>query len=431
MLTFDLSTGYDDDLALAHTYAESTTPGESGGDDLDPYGLYDYFINGGIDGSGTFLLPNGPNGSGYRNMGLDGNGEFYWKKDGTNLYCRLSRGSQRLRCRSSHCCPCIADIIPCNANIQCPTCAGHDIVVAGTIPYPPQQFSSGAIVPPEVDFYLFNRFGKMRFADNDVNPYNMNLFKTLGGGGITGSGSFGNMNNNGGAVGDPHFEGFDRPFDFHGEIGKCYQLYKSETLIINTKIAPAYHCQTGGTFMEGLYIQSYKDGKKFEIVFSIWGIADASHVFEPINKLDNNLLAYQAQSKSFKEEFNSNKWNNQKGVVVKTDIGDIYLIQSNYLSQPHVNFKFSLNKLELLEDATGVIGQTQNMKMRLPNESFEVEDIFSKDIRKIITPDMYFPVRYFGMGKEPCFTCQDKLDKKDIYVDDNGKKWSVDDNIII
>ena len=35
-------------------------------------------------------------------------------------------------------------------------------------------------------------------------------------------------------------------------------------LLINCKMAPAYHCKENGTFMEGLYIRSYKNGKEFE-----------------------------------------------------------------------------------------------------------------------------------------------------------------------
>jgi hypothetical protein len=143
-----------------------------------------------------------------------------------------------------------------------------------------------------------------------------------------------------------------------------------------------------------------------------------------LKELDNSILALQAQTPRFEKEFSLNNWQNNHGMYLRTDVGDIYLVHSHYLGQPHVNFKLVPKELE--EDATGIIGQTGNMRIRLPNEAFEIDYVEATDVRRIISPDMYFPVQYFKKTK-PCFTCRDKLKKGDVYVDEEGQRWIADE----
>lgn len=187
----------------------------------------------------------------------------------------------------------------------------------------------------------------------------------------------GNLFNNGGVAGDPHFEGFDDLFDFHGKAGKFYQLYKSKSLLINCRMNVAYHCQDNGTFMESLYVRSYQNGKEFEVIFAICGTSDTSHAFIPLKDLDKHITMHPSMNE-FSKEIKNNNWKNDFGSLVKTDVGDIYLIQSTYLCQPHVNLKFSPNCWE--KEATGIIGQTQNRKIRLPNDSFEIPNLNSDNV---------------------------------------------------
>jgi hypothetical protein len=196
--------------------------------------------------------------------------------------------------------------------------------------------------------------------------------------------SNGNLTNNGGGVGDPHFEGFDNLFDFHGQVGKSYQLYKSKSLVINCKMWPAFHCQENGSFMGDIYIRGYKNGKEFEIEYSIRGIADLSHVLTALEEIDNSFLAGQAQTAAFEKEFNNTNWQNDHGMLLETDVGKVYLIHSHYLGQPHVNFKFVPTTYE---KATGIIGQTYNT-LRIPNEFYEIPYIEALDVCKIVAPEV-------------------------------------------
>ena len=191
-----------------------------------------------------------------------------------------------------------------------------------------------------------------------------------------------------GGVGDPHFEGFDNLFDFHGEIGKSYQLYKSKSLVINCKMWPAFHCQESGTFMGDIYIRGYKNGKEFEIEYSVRGTSDMYHVLTPLQEIDNSFLSAQAQMLSFQKEFNNDNWQNNHGMLLETDVGNIYLIHSHYLGQPHVNFKY-VPTVE--EPATGIIGQTRKL-VRIPNKYYEIPYVEALDVCQIVAPEVQVTV---------------------------------------
>lgn len=401
MLTFNLDpTQYAVDIATALDYSNGA------------WGLYEYFGN-------------SPNGGGYFNMGLDANGEYYWKK-GFASNCGRARifGGlvERIRFRSSICCPCICTANSCDPPVDCPDCGGHDIVP--TTPTPPgTQFSTGTIVPvsPVIPLGGILLFGFTKYGDGPTN----NPVVTSGGTGV----------NNGGAEGDPHFEGFDNIFDFHGTPGKYYQLYKSDNLLINAKMIPAYHCQDNGTFMEEIYIKGTKNGTPFEILWSYLGRADVLGLLKKIKKTYKSLLpAYRTEKSNIRKYLvggvdglelkNKPDWEDDEVAELNTDAGKITLSRSQFLSQYCVNFLFTPKEMK---SASGVLGQTMNMKFRLPNELFEIDYINSSTLKNIILPEMHFPVKYYPMrtGKPPCTTCNDKLNPKDTYKDDKGQKWTI------
>jgi hypothetical protein len=195
------------------------------------------------------------------------------------------------------------------------------------------------------------------------------------------------LNNNGGGEGDPHCEGFDKPFDFHGMSGRCYQMYKGDKLFINIQMSHAFHCCDNGTFMSDIYINGTRNGKGYETLWAVNGVADVSGVLKSIPKPNKPLLDAYAKNIS---EFKNGNWVNEQAMEIDDDTARITLTRSRYLGQYCVNFKITPKIIE--KNAKGIIGQTWNMKQRLPNELFEVEQINSWDITKVITPDMYFPV---------------------------------------
>jgi len=317
-------------------------------------------------------------------------GYYYYQKGVGSIRCWFFGG--RYRCRPSNCCPC-AGQYNCNPTVYpCNTCTGHDLPI---MPPPP---------PP---------IGKLTPIDPiDVTPTPPPPTNPTG-----------TLENNGGGVGDPHFEGFDRIFDFHGEPNKFYQIYKSDTLLINAKTMSAMHCP--GTFIDALFVEGYRDGKYFECFYSLYGIADRWHVFESLDDdFDQNLVA---RTKAFRKEYDLGNYFTEDATLVKTDAGKIIFTRSKYLHQMHINFKFMPKYID--EKATGILGQTANMKLRLPNRLFEIPYMRAKETSTIITPEHFFPVLYqpIKTHKPPCFTCGDKLNTRDIFVDDVGQQWVSDE----
>lgn len=325
---------------------------------IDPTGYYRGYGDASTGYVGSFLLTthkiSGGNGT-YTNMGEDDNGFFYYEQSTNPSWsCANQGGNWVILPRNRRTCqPAVRPGISARPRIRGrKTCMNKQAC-------PTKKDDPD---PDNWDLWFFESFD---YTDTEVT-----------------------VENDGGVAGDPHFEGFDKLFDFHGKADRCYQLYKSESLLVNCKMLTAYNCQDGGTFIDGIYIKSYRNGKEFEATFANCGTSDTSHVFVPLSGDLNKYLA--KQPSMFLNEVRNNNWGNDFGVLIETDVGNIYLVHSTYLGQPHINFKFSPSEIE--NDATGIIGQTGNMKIRLPNELFEIADINSNDILTIITPEMYVPV---------------------------------------
>jgi hypothetical protein len=336
---------------------------------VDPTGYYRGYGNASTGYVGSFLLTthkiSGGNGT-YTNMGEDDNGFFYYEQSTNPSWSCANEGGAGLMLRNEG----RVAILPRNRRNW------HPAIRPGASTCP--LIRSRNICP-----------NKQACPTNkdDPDPDNWCLWYWED---CDGNETEVTVENSGGGKGDPHFEGFDKLFDFHGKADRCYQLYKSESLLINCKMLTAHNCQDGGTFIDGIYIKSYQNGKEFEATFANCGTSDTSHVFIPLEGDLNQYLSQQPSMDKFLNEVKNNNWGNDFGVLIKTDIGKIYLVHSTYLGQPHINFKFSPKEIE--NDATGIIGQTGNMKIRLPNELFETADINSNDILTIITPEMYVPV---------------------------------------